>query len=145
MAQALLFILCAGSQAASLYTIGQTTLRRGPAAAQPAATRLDHNETLKLLREHGRWLEVETASGTRGYVPRSRTSRTWVAVHKAERRVLLFEDGRLAKTYRAALAPNATHKDKQRRGDRATPEGRFYITKLTRNPIANVMDRVLCD
>ena len=53
-----------------------------------------------------------------------------ILVKKGERRLLLFSEGRLIRTYRIGLGLSPKG-DKVRQGDRRTPEGDFYI--FTRN------------
>jgi murein L,D-transpeptidase YafK len=53
-----------------------------------------------------------------------------ILVKKGERRLLLFSDGQLIRTYRIGLGLSPEG-DKVRQGDRRTPEGDFYI--FTRN------------
>lgn len=54
-----------------------------------------------------------------------------IVVFKGNRQLELYSDGALVRTYRVGLGLNPVD-DKQREGDRATPEGEFYI--FTRNP-----------
>jgi murein L,D-transpeptidase YafK len=49
-----------------------------------------------------------------------------VVVSKSKRRLDLYSDGRVVRTYRVALGKNASD-DKEREGDRRTPEGEFYV------------------
>jgi murein L,D-transpeptidase YafK len=53
-----------------------------------------------------------------------------LVVMKARRRLELYSDGALVRTYRVGLGLNPVV-DKKRQGDRATPEGEFYV--FTRN------------
>jgi murein L,D-transpeptidase YafK len=54
-----------------------------------------------------------------------------IIVIKSKRQLELYSDGSVVRTYRVGLGLNPVA-DKQREGDRATPEGEFYI--FTRNP-----------
>ncbi|HXD33556.1 MAG TPA: L,D-transpeptidase [Pyrinomonadaceae bacterium] len=54
-----------------------------------------------------------------------------IEVHKGERKLLLYSDGRLVRAYRVGLGLNPTG-DKERSGDHRTPEGDFYI--FIKNP-----------
>lgn len=54
-----------------------------------------------------------------------------LVIHRAERVLGLYLDGRLTATYPVALGPDAEGQ-KEREGDRRTPEGLYYI--CTRNP-----------
>ncbi|HEY0101321.1 MAG TPA: L,D-transpeptidase [Pyrinomonadaceae bacterium] len=49
-----------------------------------------------------------------------------IVVAKSARQLSLYSDGRVVRTYRIALGANPSD-DKQRQGDRATPEGDFYV------------------
>jgi len=53
-----------------------------------------------------------------------------IVVFKSKRRLELYSNGALVRTYRVGLGLNPIA-DKQRQGDRATPEGEFYV--FTRN------------
>ena len=50
-----------------------------------------------------------------------------IVVHKARRELLLYSDGKLLRTYRIALGSSPIG-EKERQGDRRTPEGRFYLS-----------------
>ncbi len=54
-----------------------------------------------------------------------------IVVYKGERRLELYSDGKVVRTYRIGLGLNPVA-DKVREGDRATPEGDFYI--FVKNP-----------
>ncbi len=49
-----------------------------------------------------------------------------IVVSKSQRRLWLYADGRVVRTYRVALGANPAD-DKERQGDRRTPEGEFYV------------------
>ena len=54
-----------------------------------------------------------------------------IVVFKSKRQLELYSNGSVVRTYRVGLGLNPVD-DKQREGDRATPEGEFYI--FTKNP-----------
>jgi murein L,D-transpeptidase YafK len=54
-----------------------------------------------------------------------------IEVHKSERKLFLYSDGRLVRTYKIALGLSPVG-DKVRSGDHRTPEGDFYI--FIKNP-----------
>ena len=54
-----------------------------------------------------------------------------IVVSKSKRQLELYSDGAVVRTYRVGLGLNPVP-DKQREGDRATPEGDFYI--FIKNP-----------
>lgn len=49
-----------------------------------------------------------------------------LVVYKAKRRLELYSDSKLVRTYKIGLGLNPVP-DKQRQGDHATPEGEFYV------------------
>jgi murein L,D-transpeptidase YafK len=49
-----------------------------------------------------------------------------IVVYKSKRRLELYSDGRVLRTYKVGLGLNPVP-DKVRQGDRATPEGDFYV------------------
>jgi murein L,D-transpeptidase YafK len=49
-----------------------------------------------------------------------------IVISKSGRRLDLYSDGRVVRTYRIALGEHAVE-DKERAGDRRTPEGEFYV------------------
>lgn len=57
----------------------------------------------------------------------SRTGSPAIVVLKENRRLDLYDDGRLVKSYRADMGYRSFN-DKLRAGDAATPEGRYHIT-----------------
>lgn len=54
-----------------------------------------------------------------------------IVIFKSKRQLELYSDGAVVRTYRVGLGLNPVD-DKQKEGDRATPEGEFYI--FTKNP-----------
>jgi len=54
-----------------------------------------------------------------------------IEVRKSQRKLFLYSDGKLVRTYRFGLDTSPMG-DKERSGDRRTPEGDFYI--FTKNP-----------
>lgn len=54
-----------------------------------------------------------------------------IVIFKSKRQLELYSDGGVVRTYRVGLGLNPVD-DKQKEGDRATPEGEFYI--FTKNP-----------
>ncbi|MDT7605334.1 MAG: hypothetical protein QOF61_3331 [Acidobacteriota bacterium] len=49
-----------------------------------------------------------------------------IIVSKSKRRLELYSEGRVVRSYRVALGKNSVD-DKEREGDRRTPEGEFYV------------------
>ena len=55
-----------------------------------------------------------------------------VLINKSERRLSLYRENRLLRTYKIALGPNPVG-HKEREGDGRTPEGRYVIDSRNRN------------
>src|SRR5215813_15170020 len=82
----------------------------------------------------------ELAPPTRANTANSDTSRTplklplkdpRIEVHKAQRLLFLYSDGKLVRTYKIGLGLSPVG-DKERQGDHRTPEGEFYL--FIKNP-----------
>ena len=118
-----------------VYTINsEVNLRSGPDTISMTLEQLEHNETLGVFGEKGDWLYVKTMAGTKGYVRRDMVSDQLIKVHKRERRLYLLKKDTVIKSYRIALSAENPLRDKERRGDCGTPEGRFYICQMTNDP-----------
>ncbi len=91
-------------------SLAHETSSRAPANHAPAALPVEQRTPLKLPLK----------------APR-------LVVMKSQRRLELYADGKLLRTYKIGLGLNPIP-DKQRQGDRATPEGDFYVfTKNARS------------
>lgn len=129
-------MLMPGAALAASYTIGQHPLRKGPGKSHPKVAHLDHNRTLTVLKQEGDWLKVRTITGAEGYLPKTVVSDVWIKVHKKERRLLLIKGEKVLENFPVALSVKNPLGDKIKQGDSATPEGRFYIAEMLRDPKA---------
>jgi uncharacterized protein YijF (DUF1287 family) len=126
-----------GFQNTRPYTLrGQLPLRSEPEDRSPALTMLDANEPVALRDRVGRFARVRVGADFEGYVPAAAISDVWLKAHKQERELLLMRGDQLVRRYRMALGAEAPAGDKERRGDRATPEGRFFVAELDASPEA---------
>jgi murein L,D-transpeptidase YafK len=102
-----LLVLLVAGLACEQKTVGKEPQARGPIRRE-SDSQVQEREELKLpLKE-----------------PR-------IVVFKSKRQLELYSNGAVVRTYRVGLGLNPVD-DKQREGDRATPEGEFYI--FTKNP-----------
>lgn len=99
----LLYSLLALTVFAVLLTGCSSSAHPRPARSEPATIPSDSRATLKLPLINSR-----------------------IEVRKAERKLLLFLDGRLVRTYHVGLGLSPVG-DKERAGDHRTPEGDFYV------------------
>ena len=109
-------------------------LRNGPSLNDQPIQVLDHNQTLIQISKNKSWLYVKTLSGQKGYVRNDMVSDIWIKVYKKERKLFMLKQDQVLKTYTIGLSSFNPLGDKNRLGDRGTPEGRFYVCELIRNP-----------
>ncbi len=83
---------------------------------------LDRLDSVEALSAWNRWIE-ETIAWSR------RSGEAAIVVDKAERTLLLYQGGRLARSFSVELGRNPVA-DKLREGDDATPEGKYRITEV---------------
>lgn len=95
---------------------------------------LEQNQTLTFLSKSGSWINVKTLPGKEGYVRQDMVSDIWVKVHKEERKLFLLDGEDVVKTCSVALCSFNPLGDKVKQGDGGTPEGRFYLCEMIRNP-----------
>jgi uncharacterized protein YijF (DUF1287 family) len=118
-----------------LYTVKPgVNLRAGPGLAHKIIQTLNHNQTLNFQARDGRWFRVATPSGRQGWVRNDMVSDLWIKVLKKERRLILMHGAKVVKAYRIALSSFNPLGDKVKQGDGGTPEGRFFICEMIRNP-----------
>jgi len=132
-----LILFAPGNSEAYLYTVkSKVNLTKGPGIENLSERFLDHNQTLLPLGENGRWLEVATLTRQKGYVHRDMLSDRWIRIYKKERLIQVLKGPAVMETYRAALCPFNPLGDKVKQGDGGTPEGRFYLCEMIREPWA---------
>lgn len=135
-ALALVHLVLAAPPAQALYTLKATALREAPRRNSRQLQPLDANATLRPVAVREGYLEVATLAGARGFVLAAHTSETSVEVFKKEGQLVVLEAGQEIARYRAAFAPGHRSADKERSGDLATPEGRFFMAELDPSPEA---------
>ncbi len=127
--------LLPGMACAYLYTIkANVNLREGPGLDHKVIRRLDHNQTVILVKKNGRWIQVKTQTGQNGFIRKDMVSDIWIKIHKKERKLHVLKGEEIVKTYRISLCPFNPDKDKVKQGDGGTPEGRFFICDMLKNP-----------
>jgi uncharacterized protein YijF (DUF1287 family)/uncharacterized protein YgiM (DUF1202 family) len=133
-------LLCAAAPAARAdhYTLrGGLPLRQGPGPGARVLATLDANETVRLLGTQGRLAHVRVGADLEGFVDGDAITDVWVKALKDERALFLMKGDQVLARYRMALGAQDPRSDKQRRGDGATPEGRFYIAEADEHPLAS--------
>jgi uncharacterized protein YijF (DUF1287 family) len=120
---------------AETYTLAPAPLRAGPTAASAVVLSLVANETVlpDPAPAPAGWRAVRVGRW-RGFVEAARLSSRSVTVFKAERVLELRDGPTVIARYPVALGAGGPAGDKQRQGDRASPEGRFFIAALDAAP-----------
>jgi uncharacterized protein YijF (DUF1287 family) len=127
------------SARAESYALHAAVLRASPSAAGKIVDHLDANQSVVVLNtgpERG-WAQVRMGVDLVGYVAASDISDVWVKVWKRERKLMLMKGDAVERTFRIALGAQNPSGDKVKRGDGATPEGRFFIAELDASPQAD--------
>lgn len=129
------------SEAKDDHPIYYTTSRQVTAYAAPDSSRpyvrLRFREPVHVVEEAGRWLQIRTQDGARGYVRREEVSNIWIRVSKEKKHLSVYRGTELVLRVPADFGFNA-FADKEKRGsglnpdDWRTPEGVFYVAK--KNP-----------
>ncbi len=120
---------------AYVYTIkSRVNLRQGPGLDHSVIQMLNHNQTLIPVEGINNWCKVITLSNLEGYIRKDLISDIWIKIHKKERKLFLLKGRQVLKEYNIALCPFNPSKDKAKQGDEGTPEGRFFICELIKNP-----------
>ena len=123
-------------QAGSMvYTVkAGVNLRSGPSMQYKINHVLNHNQTLIKENQKNNWLEVKTLTGKEGFIHHKMISDTWIKIYKDKRILFLMKGKEVVKKYKIALCPFNPDKDKIKQGDGGTPEGRFYICEMLKDP-----------
>jgi uncharacterized protein YijF (DUF1287 family) len=131
---ALALLAVAAPAQARPYTLRPAPLRASPSASARVLDEADANESVTILETKGGWQHVRLGVDREGWLPAALVSNVWIKAWKKERKLFLLNGERVEATYRMGLAWQAPAGDKQRLGDMATPEGRFYIAAVEAVP-----------
>ncbi len=122
---------------AESYTLRPTTVHQSPSAAAHVVTQLFANETVLLQKAAAPsgWQAVRVGR-LQGFVRTEALSDLRVVIYKQERELLVMKNDDVLARYPVALGAQAPRGDKRRQGDRATPEGRFFVAHADAAPEA---------
>jgi uncharacterized protein YijF (DUF1287 family)/L,D-peptidoglycan transpeptidase YkuD (ErfK/YbiS/YcfS/YnhG family) len=138
LALALCFVVAhPGVAVADTYALHATTMRAAPSAAAKAVDHIDANQSLVTLQIAHGWTKVRLGVDLEGFVPTAELSDVSIKVWKHERKLLLLKGATVERTFRVALGAEHPVGDKSKRGDGATPEGRFFLAELDGSPQAD--------
>jgi hypothetical protein len=129
-----LVLLGAGPALAQSYAVRAAPLRAAPTAGATVVERVDANQDLAVLARSGDWVQVRAGVDLQGWLPAGLVSDRWLQVWKRERQLHLMKGVERERSFRVALAAGASEGTKLARGDRRTPEGRYFIAEPDRTP-----------
>jgi uncharacterized protein YijF (DUF1287 family) len=121
---------------AESYARQAAPLRASPSSSAKVVDRVDANQSLVVEASKGDWVQVRMGVDVGGWLPANMVTDTWIKVWKRERKMFLIKGDRTDRSYRIALGSQNPIGQKVKRGDGATPEGRFYIAELDGAPEA---------
>jgi murein L,D-transpeptidase YafK len=84
----------------------------------------------------GEWSRVRLGADILGWIPSNEIAHSWLKVWKRERKLFEMKDDVIVRSFRIALGGNNPVGNKVKRGDGATPEGRYFIAELDGAPEA---------
>jgi uncharacterized protein YijF (DUF1287 family) len=131
----LVFMLAARA-GAEPYARQASVLRASPSPTAKVVDKVDANQSLVVLETRNGWTHARLGVDVQGWLPADSVSSTWIKVWKRERKLLLMKDDAVLHTFRIALGADNPVGTKIKRGDGATPEGRYFIAELDPTPEA---------
>jgi uncharacterized protein YijF (DUF1287 family) len=121
---------------AETYAVRATALKASPSAAAKIVDRVDANQSLVVEASAKGWVRARMGVDVVGWLPSDVVSDTWIKVWKRERKLLLMKGDSAERSFRVALGSQNPTGQKAKLGDGATPEGRFFIAELEKDPKA---------
>lgn len=125
-----------GRADAEPYARRATALRTAPSPTARIVDKVDANHGLVPQESKGGWTHVRVGVDVEGWLPSDVVSDTWIKVWKRERKLFLMEGDAAIRTFRVALGADHPEGNKVKRGDGASPEGRYFIAELDDAPAA---------
>jgi len=131
------FLLALSARAyAETYALQAAVLRTSPSANAKIVDRVDANQSLAVIETKNGWIRARLGVDLEGWLPADLVSDTWIEVWKRERKLLLMKGDAVPETFRIALCADSPVGTKLKRGDGATPEGRYFIAEMDGAPEA---------
>jgi uncharacterized protein YijF (DUF1287 family) len=118
------------------YARQAVDLRSSPSPSAKVVDRVDANQSLAVEESAGDWTRVRLGVDIRGWLPSNAIAHTWLKVWKRERKLFEMKDDVVVRTYRIALGGDNPVGNKAKRGDGATPEGRYFVAEMDGAPEA---------
>jgi uncharacterized protein YijF (DUF1287 family) len=119
---------------AESYARQAAPLRASPSTKAKVVDHVDANQTVTVESRKDDWVQVRMGVDVMGWLPADRVTDTWIKVWKKERKLHLMKGDRIERSFRIALGSDNPTGQKHKRGDGATPEGRFYVAELDAAP-----------
>ena len=136
-----IIVLCALFSAAASpaaraesYALHAAALQASPTTGAKIVDRVDANQSLVVEVADKGWVRVRMGVDVVGWLAADVVSDTSVKVWKKERKLSLMKGDTIERTFHVALGSQNPTAEKVKRGDGATPEGRFFIAELDESP-----------
>jgi len=108
-------------------------VHQSPKPKAKVITQLSYGQWVTVKAQQPGWYHIRTVNGQEGYIPRNQVAAAWIKILKDQRQLILMNGNKEVRTFPMALGFNPKD-DKIKKGDGCTPEGRFYICEVIRNP-----------
>lgn len=118
------------------YARQAAVLRAAPSTTAKTVDKVDANQSLVVKETKDGWTRVRLGVDVEGWLSSDVISDTWIKVWKRERKLFLIKGDAVIQTFRIALGADNPVGNKVKRGDGATPEGRYFIAELDGAPEA---------
>jgi uncharacterized protein YijF (DUF1287 family) len=118
------------------YARQAAALRAAPSTTAKTVDKVDANQSLVVRETKDGWTHVRLGVDVVGWLPSDVVSDTWIKVWKRERKLFLIKGDTVIQSFRIALGADNPVGNKVKRGDGATPEGRYFIAELDGSPEA---------
>ncbi len=110
-------------------------IRKSGDIKSPVIGKLKKGVWAQKISQSGKWKNIKTKSGLKGFVSSKLTSNLWIKVYKKERKLFLVRDNTIIESYPIGLG-FSPETDKIKQGDGSTPLGLFYICEMLKDPKA---------
>ena len=116
------------------YAKRAQAMRAAPNPGAKVGDHVDANQSLQVEESQPGWARVRLGVDVRGWLPSETVSDAWIKVWKKERKLFLMKGDGVERTFRVALGSENPVGQKVKRGDGATPEGRYFIAETDLSP-----------
>jgi murein L,D-transpeptidase YafK len=113
--------------------VANVKVRNKPKNTATVITTIRNNFWFEALKIGKYWTKIKLNNNKNGYIKNKYITNIWIKVFKAERKLYLMKNNKVLAGYPVGLGFNPIG-DKVKYGDGCTPNGRFYIVEMLKNP-----------